>query len=231
MMEGLVRWLLRRFRGKRVVLAEGIPAAMVLRHLLRKGAWPWLRGLMVWPLLGECGGNFFLGRGCRILSHSKLRVGRNVYVGDHAHLDCLSLEGVELGDNVTLREGCWLQVTSRYDNPGVGVRIGQGTYIGPRAVIGAAARIVIGERCQIGANLSLAAENHRFDGPGEIFEQGVRREGITIGDDVWIGNGVTILDGVTVGEGSVLGAGTVLTHSVAPRSLVAGVPGRVLRTR
>ena len=77
----------------------------------------------------------------------------------------------------------------------------------------------------------LVAENHRFDGEGEIFEQGVRREGIVIGDDVWIGNGVTILDGVRVGEGSVLGAGTVLTRSVGPRSIVAGVPGRVLRTR
>ena len=57
------------------------------------------------------------------------------------------------------------------------------------------------------------------------------RYGITIGKDVWMGNNVTVLDGVSVGEGSVIGAGTVLTKSVPPRSVVVGVPGKVIRMR
>jgi acetyltransferase-like isoleucine patch superfamily enzyme len=75
------------------------------------------------------------------------------------------------------------------------------------------------------------AENHEFEGSGEIFEQGVSRKGIDIGKDVWIGNNVTVLDGVTIGDGAVIGAGTVVTKSVPPRSVVVGVPGRVIKVR
>ena len=78
---------------------------------------------------------------------------------------------------------------------------------------------------------TLVAENHEFSGEGDIYGQGLSKEGISIGRDVWIGNNVTVLDGVSVGDGSVLGAGTVLTRSVPPRSVVVGVPGRVIKTR
>jgi len=104
-------------------------------------------------------------------------------------------------------------------------------YIGPRAVIGAAAKIVIEDRCQIGANVSLIAENHEFGGAGEIFEQGVSQKGIVVERDVWLGNNVTVLDGVRIGSGSVVGAGSVVTKSVPPRSVVVGVPARVIKSR
>ena len=52
-----------------------------------------------------------------------------------------------------------------------------------------------------------------------------------IGDKSLIGMGTMILDGVEIGEGSVIGAGTVMTRSVPPCSVVAGVPGKVLRMR
>ena len=52
---------------------------------------------------------------------------------------------------------------------------------------------------------------------------------VTIEDKVWIGWGVTILHGVTIGEGAVVGANTVVTNDVAPYTVVAGNPARVLR--
>lgn len=223
--------LLRRFRGKDTVISPQLSTAAVFANLMQKGAVPFLRGLTVRPWLGSAKGTFFLGQGCKIFNKGLLRVGSNVYIGNYSYLDCLSTGGVSLGDNVTLREGCWLQLTSRYDTPGASVTIGNSVYIGPRAILGAAAPIVIGDRCQFGANVSLVAENHEFSGEGEIFEQGVTQYGITIGKDVWMGNNVTVLDGVSVGEGSVIGAGTVLTKSVPPRSVVVGVPGKVIRMR
>lgn len=227
----IVRVALRRFRGKEVNISDELSAGTVLMHLVRKGLGPFVRGMIVKPFLRRSSGSFFLGRGSKVLSMGKLSVGKNVYIGAYGYLDCMSVGGVTLGDNVTIREGCWLQLTSRYDNPGTSIKIGSDVYIGPKSVLGAAAPIIIGDRCQIGANVSLVAENHQFDGEEEIFNQGVTRKGIEIGNDVWIGNLVTVLDGVTIGDGSVIGAGTVVTRSIPPRSVVVGVPGRVVRTR
>jgi carbonic anhydrase/acetyltransferase-like protein (isoleucine patch superfamily) len=44
-----------------------------------------------------------------------------------------------------------------------------------------------------------------------------------------IGIGAIILDGVRVGHGSIIGAGAVVTKNIPPRSLVVGVPGKVVR--
>jgi acetyltransferase-like isoleucine patch superfamily enzyme len=227
----IVRGVLRSFRGKEVNISSRLTAISVFGHLFQKGVGPLLRGLVTRPFLGGSKGAFFLGGKSTILSRGKLRVGRNVYIGSYSYLDCMSAGGVILGDGVTIREGCWLQLTSGYDNPGESITIGNGVYIGPRAIIGAAAPLVIGDHCQFGANVSLVAENHVFSGEGDIFAQGVSRQGINIGRDVWIGNNTTILDGVTVGDGCVIGAGTVLTRSVPARSVVVGVPGKVIKTR
>lgn len=44
-----------------------------------------------------------------------------------------------------------------------------------------------------------------------------------------IGIGATVLDGVRVGSGSIIGAGAVVTKDVPARSLVVGIPGKVVR--
>ncbi len=45
-----------------------------------------------------------------------------------------------------------------------------------------------------------------------------------------IGIGATLLNGVRIGAGSIVGAGAVVTKSVPPRSLVMGLPGKVVRS-
>jgi len=44
-----------------------------------------------------------------------------------------------------------------------------------------------------------------------------------------IGSGSTILCGVTVGEGAIVGAGSTVTKDVAPGTIVAGNPAKLLR--
>ena len=44
-----------------------------------------------------------------------------------------------------------------------------------------------------------------------------------------IGANSTILPGVRIGQDAVVGAGAVVTKDVAPRTVVAGNPARVLR--
>jgi len=202
-----------------------------LLYLIRKGGGAALRGLLVRLFLGDVHGVLFVGKGVTILSASQLSVGKNFYIGDYSYLNCYSISGVHIGNNVTIREFAWLQLTSMLDNPGLSVTIGDQTYIGPRVNLGAGAPVEIGSRCQIGANVSFVAENHHFEGDGEIYEQGVRRKGIKMGDDCWVGNGVTILDGVCIGSGVVIGAGAVVTKDIPSQSVAVGVPAQVIRSR
>jgi acetyltransferase-like isoleucine patch superfamily enzyme len=52
---------------------------------------------------------------------------------------------------------------------------------------------------------------------------------ITIESDAWIGTGSVILPNVTIGEGAVVGANSVVTKSVAPYTVVGGVPARKIK--
>ena len=52
-----------------------------------------------------------------------------------------------------------------------------------------------------------------------------------IGNDCWVGRRAMVLSGVTVGDGAIIGAGAVVASDVAPYSVVAGNPARVIRMR
>ena len=52
-----------------------------------------------------------------------------------------------------------------------------------------------------------------------------------IGNDVWIGGGAFIKQGIEIGNGAVVGMGAVVTKDVAPYSIVAGNPARLIRMR
>jgi carbonic anhydrase/acetyltransferase-like protein (isoleucine patch superfamily) len=56
--------------------------------------------------------------------------------------------------------------------------------------------------------------------------------GCTVEDHCLIGMNATVLNGALVGEGSLVAAGTVILEGsvIPPRSLVAGVPGKVRRS-
>ena len=61
--------------------------------------------------------------------------------------------------------------------------------------------------------------------------QPISKGDINIGNDVWIGYRATILSGVSIGDGAVIGAGSVISKNVAPYSIVAGNPARLIRMR
>ena len=52
-----------------------------------------------------------------------------------------------------------------------------------------------------------------------------------IGNDVWIGQNAVLLPGVTIGDGAIIGANSVVGSDVAPYTIVAGNPAKVIRKR
>lgn len=222
----------RRAMGLHGDVEIRVTSLELMAYLYHKGCGPLMRGLLYAPRLGECHLPFFLGRHTTILFPHYLHAGENVAIGSDVSMQCLGREGVHLGNNVRLREHCSVIVTSILSEPGIGLRVGDNTYIGPGCILGAGGGITIGKNVTLGASVDLLAENHGFDDPARpMNQQGVTRRGIRIEDDCWLGNKVLVLDGVTIGRGSVIGAGAVVTKDVPPFSVAAGNPARVLRQR
>lgn len=201
-----------------------------IRFLLSRGGRKVVKGTAYRVLLRNCRLPIFIGKSVTIRGSERIEAGPGLHIGDFSLIDCLGAERVEIGRFVTIREGAWLQCTSHAGQGGEGLSIGDRTYIGPRAVLGAGGYLKIGSRCQIGAGVFFSTEEHRTDGE-EIFGSGVSRSGINIGDDVWIGNGVHVLDGVQIGNGCVIGAGAVVRTDIPAGAVAVGVPARVVHSR
>jgi carbonic anhydrase/acetyltransferase-like protein (isoleucine patch superfamily) len=68
-------------------------------------------------------------------------------------------------------------------------------------------------------------------GADVVIGHGAIIHAATVADACMIAIRSTVLSGATIGEGSIIGAGAVVTEGkvIPPRSLVLGVPGRVVR--
>lgn len=98
-------------------------------------------------------------------------------------------------------------------------------------LLGKYGKITVGNDVLIGMHVLLITYNHGMDRETFMRKQRGIGKDIVIEDDVWIGSKVIILPGVTVGKGSVVGAGAVVTKDVAPYTIVAGNPAKVIRKR
>lgn len=102
----------------------------------------------------------------------------------------------------------------------------------------------IGAYCSIASGvLILLGGNHRTDWvtsypfpamlkeASHIKDHYKSRGDVIIGSDVWLCTNSTILSGVTIGHGAVVAAGALVCRDVAPFSIVAGNPARVIGWR
>ena len=112
------------------------------------------------------------------------------------------------------------------------LRIGAKSVIGIRNTINTYLDISIGRACLLGDDVYVCDFDHRTeDLTVPIKDQGIVKSPVRIGDDVWIGTKVTVLRGADVGSGSVVAANAVARGLYPPRSVIGGVPGKVIKTR
>jgi acetyltransferase-like isoleucine patch superfamily enzyme len=131
-----------------------------------------------------------------------------------------------------------------------------GCEIGDESRVGAFVEIQrgvsIGNRCKIQSHTficeGVVIEDEVFVGHNvnfinDKFPQATNPDGSLQSDADWtlqptrvrkgasIGTGSVILGGITVGERAIVGAGSVVTKDVAPDTIVAGNPARLIRTK
>ncbi len=108
-------------------------------------------------------------------------------------------------------------------------------------------KLIIGKFCQIAAGVEFVMNgaNHQMNAvttfpfytlEGWNMEPPAKADlplkgDTVIGNDVWIGQNAVILPGVHIGDGAIVGASSVVGSNVAPYTIVAGNPARVLRKR
>ena len=184
-------------------------------------------------VMGAAKGKLFIGKNVAIRYPGNLFVGRDTIIEDGAEINCLSEAGIRLGDRVSIGKYAIIRPSNIYGGPiGAGLVMGNHSNIGPYNYIGCSGKITIGNNVMLGPRVSIYAENHVFDNPNiTIKEQGVQKMYVIIEDDCWIASNAVITAGVTIGKGSVVAAGAVVTESVAPFSVVGGIPAKLIKSR
>ncbi len=115
--------------------------------------------------------------------------------------------------------------------------------IGENCQFGDFTHIVAHENVKIGNNVLIASKVFISDtshgtykgelqsSPKEVpVERKLSTMPVVIGDNVWIGENVVILPGCTIGSGCIIGANSVITHNFENNSIIAGVPGKIIKT-
>lgn len=115
------------------------------------------------------------------------------------------------------------------------VRIGEQSSVWCNAVLrGDVHYIKLGNRTNIQDNCVLHGTNGVYPvilGDDITVGHNVTLHGCVIKDRCLIGMGAILLDGVEIGENTIIGAGALIAERsiIPPRSLVFGMPGKVVR--
>ena len=118
-------------------------------------------------------------------------------------------EKVEIGKGAVIMMGAVINI---------GAVVGEGTMIDMGAVLGG--RATVGKNCHVGAGAVLAGVVEPASATPVIVE-----------DDVLIGANAVVIEGCRIGHGAVVAAGAVVVGDVAPNTVVAGCPARVIKQK
>ena len=118
-------------------------------------------------------------------------------------------EQVQIGRNAVIMMGAIINI---------GAVIGEGTMIDMGAVLGG--RATVGRNCHVGAGAVLAGVIEPASATPVIVE-----------DNVLIGANAVVIEGCRIGHDAVVAAGAIVVGDVAPNTVVAGCPAKVIKVK
>ena len=157
------------------------------------------------------------------LFQEAVRIGMELNMHYHTPAEIREIMGRLIGKKV---DDSFRMFPPFYTDFGKNITIGKDVFINSGCHFQDQGGIWIGDGTLIGHNVVLATINHDLN-PEENRKN--HYAPITIGAHVWIGSNATILPGVTLGDWAVVAAGAVVTQDVPPRTVVGGVPAKVLK--
>lgn len=157
------------------------------------------------------------------LSQEAIRITMEINNAYHNHDEIVALMSELTGTEIHKSFGLFPPL---YTDCGKNIRIGKRVFINSGCKFQDQGGITIGDDVLIGHNCVIATLNHVMD-PDRRAD--MIPAPVKIGDKVWIGANVTILQGVTIGEGAIVAAGAVVNKDVPPRTVVGGIPAKVIK--
>jgi maltose O-acetyltransferase len=133
----------------------------------------------------------------------------------------LRLAGARIGGKSCIKGGTYVSNPSN-------LKVGSNVMINRNCYLDLQGPLVLGDFVGLGHGTSVITTVHPVV-PGMNVGIGMTGKAVTVGDRVWIGANVTVMPGVTIGDDAIISVGTVLMRDVPPNSVVAGVPGQVVR--
>ena len=104
--------------------------------------------------------------------------------------------------------------------------IGENVFFNHNCSITCAENITIGNYCMFANNLVVIDHDHKMEN-GRATSELVSKP-VIIEEGVWCGANVIITKNVHIGTGAVIAAGAVVTKDVPARTMVAGVPAKII---
>ena len=152
-------------------------------------------------------------------------------------LTTLNPQYFQVGSGCYIGPNCRIEAWDRYADARFSPRIvlGANVRINSTCHIGAINSVQIDEDCLLGSHVMIIDHAHGNNSAEEAMmhpsDRGLfSKGGIRIGPRCWICENAVILPNVHIGEGCVIAASAVVTHDIPPYSVVAGNPGKVVKS-
>jgi acetyltransferase-like isoleucine patch superfamily enzyme len=115
-------------------------------------------------------------------------------------------------------------------NSGRNIELGDGVFLNRDVMLDDRAELTIGDHAMIAAGVVIETHGHVYDDFSVPFPHSGRTFApVRVGSNSLLGYKVAVMAGVTIGDRCIVAANSVVTRNVPDRTIVGGVPAKVIK--